>query len=106
MMARSSSVITSSAMATAFTASLDNLGDAVKESEQLSKKIGKMPANVKDEFMKDSGSFFDLLFKLPKTVKAVNGNLKVALSLPGRTTSVVGKMTNIVGTITSTFSPL
>ncbi len=93
-------------MATSFTTALSDLGDAVKESEQLGKKVSKMPASVKDEFMKDSGGFFNLLFKLPKTVKAVNGNLKVALSLPGRTTAVVGKMTNIVGSITSTFSPL
>ena len=93
-------------MATSFVASISDLETAKKDAEKLSKKVGKMPASVKDEFKKDSGSFFDVLFKLPKTMKAVNGNVQVATSLPGRTTEVVATMTNIVGTITSTFSPL
>ncbi|MFT4627087.1 MAG: hypothetical protein ACI8PZ_005768 [Myxococcota bacterium] len=93
-------------MVSSFSASLGDLGDAVQQSKELSSSVAKMPANVKDEFMKDSGSFLDLLFKLPKTIKAVGGNLKVATSLPGRSASIIGKMTNIVGAVTSTFSPL
>ena len=93
-------------MVSSFSASLKDLSTAVKDSEQLAKKVGKMPANVKSEFSKDSGSFIAVLFKLPKTVKAVGGNLKVATSLPGRSAQVVGQMSNIVGAVTATFSPL
>ncbi len=93
-------------MTSSFTKSLDDLAGAKKEAEKLAKKAQKMPASVKDEFKKDSGSFIALIFKLPKTMGAVKGNVQVALSLPGRTTKVVGQMTGILGTVTSTFSPL
>jgi hypothetical protein len=93
-------------MSTSFSAALTDLADVPKESEKLSKQVGKFPASLKDEFTKDGGSFIDVLFKLPKVAKGVLNNVAIATSLPGRATGVVGQMTNIVGSITSTFSPL
>jgi peptidoglycan hydrolase-like protein with peptidoglycan-binding domain len=93
-------------MTAAFSKSISDLKGAEKEANKLVKTSQKMPEKVKNEFKNDSGSFLDILFKLPKTMKSVGGNIKVAGSLPGRTGKVVGKMTGIIGAITSEFSPL
>jgi hypothetical protein len=86
------------------TASLADLQGLAPQIEGLVKDTQKLPNRLKDEFTKTNGAgLLDLLFKLPKTTKALTHDLEVTAGLTGRTTSLTGRITDILGVVQSEF---
>jgi hypothetical protein len=89
-------------MTSNFSTSVDELMGLDKEIDKLVKKTGKMPTQLKSEF---EGNLFDTLFKLPKTSKALQGNLQITAGLPDRSAGVAGEMGQTLDIVRSEFRP-
>jgi hypothetical protein len=94
------------AMVKSFIAAIDDLKDVPKLSKALIDECKALPNSLRAEVASGPGGFIGVIFELPKALKAVTNNIKVASSLPKRTVTVTTKMANVVGTVTNEFQPL
>lgn len=85
------------------TSALDELSGIGPEIDALVRKTGDMPANLREEFKKDSGSLLSMLFELPKTSKTLSHDLAVTRELPGRAVAVTEEMTALLDIVHSEF---
>ena len=86
------------------TTSLADIKAIAPEIDRLVKDAQKLPNRLKDEFTKTNGAgLVDMLFKLPKTSKALTHDIKVTTGLAGRTTALTSRMTDILGVLHDEF---
>ncbi len=89
-------------MTDALATSLDELAGIPKEVKQLSKAVDNLPTKVRQEF---EGDLIGSLFKAPKVLKTLKGNLEVTASLPGRSRDVATRGAEMVKLVSTTFTP-
>lgn len=89
-------------LTSALVTSIDELAGVPEEIAALTKQAQKFPERAKKEF---TGDPIGALFKAPKLVKSLNGNLKVTTALPKRSTKVTGRATEILSVVSTEFVP-
>jgi hypothetical protein len=86
------------------TTSIADMQSLAPEIERLVKDAQKLPTRLKDEFTRTNGAgLVDMLFKLPKTSKALAHDIEITAGLADRTSSLTSRMTDILGVLQHEF---